>query len=102
MCGLHLPLFTLENSKLPLIQHARLTQHKHGKKLEILITVHVTSLYIYIKVCCACVAAQEFRLAQVCGLHIVVHTDELEELINVYQNKGYFFELIALLEAGLG
>ncbi|KAL5477697.1 hypothetical protein EMCRGX_G024525 [Ephydatia muelleri] len=54
------------------------------------------------EVCCACVASQEFRLAQVCGLHIVVHADELEELINFYQNKGYFFELIALLEAGLG
>ena len=55
-----------------------------------------------LQVCCACVGAQEFRLAQVCGLHIVVHADELEELINFYQNKGYFFELIALLEAALG
>jgi clathrin heavy chain len=45
---------------------------------------------------------QEFRLAQICGLHIVVHADELEELINYYQNRGYFDELIALLEAALG
>lgn len=37
-----------------------------------------------------------------CGLNIVVHADELEELINYYQNRGYFEELIALLEAGLG
>lgn len=28
---------------------------------------------------------KEFRLAQLCGLHIVVHADELEELINYYQ-----------------
>ena len=28
---------------------------------------------------------KEFRLAQMCGLHIVVHADELEELINFYQ-----------------
>lgn len=37
-----------------------------------------------------------------CGLHIVVHADELEELINYYQDRGYFEELIALLEAALG
>lgn len=37
-----------------------------------------------------------------CGLHIVVHADELEELINFYQNQGYFEELISLMEAALG
>ena len=31
---------------------------------------------------------QEFRLAQMCGLHIVVHADELEELNTYYQEKG--------------
>lgn len=28
---------------------------------------------------------EQFRLAQNCGLHIVVHADELEDLINYYQ-----------------
>ena len=37
-----------------------------------------------------------------CGLHIVVHADELEELINYYQDRGFFEELITLLEAALG
>lgn len=37
-----------------------------------------------------------------CGLHIVVHADELEDLINYYQDRGYFEELINLLEAALG
>ena len=37
-----------------------------------------------------------------CGLHIVVHADELEELINFYQSQGYFEELISLMEAALG
>ena len=37
-----------------------------------------------------------------CGLHIVVHADELEELINYFQDRGYFEELIFLLEAALG
>merc|ERR1719356_601870 len=54
------------------------------------------------EVCFACVDASEFRLAQMCGLHIVVHADELEDLICYYQDKGYFDELMALLEASLG
>lgn len=54
------------------------------------------------EVCFACVDNEEFRLAQMCGLHIVVHADELEDLINYYQSRGYFEELITLLEAALG
>lgn len=54
------------------------------------------------QVCFSCVDGQEFRLAQVCGLHIVVHADELEDLIDFYQNRGYFDELITLMEAALG
>jgi len=41
-------------------------------------------------------------LAHMCGLYIVVHADELEDLINHYQDRGYFEELINLLEAALG
>ena len=37
-----------------------------------------------------------------CGLHIVVHADELEDLINYYQDRGFFEELMILLEASLG
>ena len=58
--------------------------------------------FCLLQVCFACVDNEEFRLAQMCGLHIVVHADELEELINYYQDRGYFEELIALLEAALG
>jgi len=49
----------------------------------------------------ACVEAKEFRLAQISGLYIVVNADELEELISVYETRGYFEELIALMEAAL-
>lgn len=64
---------------------------------------HTMSLFLYsMQVCFACVDGEEFRLAQMCGLHIVVHADELEELINYYQDRGYFEELIQLLEAALG
>ena len=55
-----------------------------------------------LQVCFACVEKIEFRLAQICGLHIVVHADELEELIWFYEERGYFEELITLLEAALG
>jgi clathrin heavy chain len=54
------------------------------------------------EICFACVDQNEFRLAQICGLHIVVHADELEELINYYQNRGFSEQLITLLEAALG
>merc|ERR1712110_607907 len=54
------------------------------------------------EVCFACVDNNEFRLAQMCGIHIVVHADELEDLINYYQDRGFFEELMILLEASLG
>jgi clathrin heavy chain len=37
-----------------------------------------------------------------CSLHIAVHADEFEDLINYYQDPGYFEELIGLMEAALG
>ncbi|KAI9323711.1 hypothetical protein BX666DRAFT_1889687 [Dichotomocladium elegans] len=48
-----------------------------------------------------CIRQKEFRLAQICGLHIIVHADDLDELVRVYERNGYFDELIRLLEAGL-
>lgn len=53
------------------------------------------------EICFACVENEEFRLAKTCGLNIVVHADELESVISCYQNKGYFEELIVLLESSL-
>ena len=50
----------------------------------------------------ACVAKKEFRLAQICGLNLIVHAEELQDLVRQYERNGYFDELISLLEAGLG
>ena len=50
----------------------------------------------------ACVDKKEFRLAQICGLNLVVHAEELQSLISLYERNGYFDELISLMEAGLG
>lgn len=52
-------------------------------------------------VCFACVDAKEFRLAQICGLHVVVEADELMETIDYYQDRGHFQEIIDMLEQGL-
>lgn len=50
----------------------------------------------------ACLRAQEFRLANICGLHIIVHPDHLEELIGHYERAGRSVELMQLMEQGLG
>ena len=50
----------------------------------------------------ACVRKKEFRLAQICGLNLIVHAEELQDLVKQYERAGYFEELISLLEAGLG
>ena len=44
----------------------------------------------------------EFRLAQLCGLNIIVNADDLEEVSEFYQRRGLFEELIGLLESGIG
>merc|ERR1719478_219170 len=50
----------------------------------------------------SCIKHEEFRLAQICALHIIVNPDELEELISSYEKFGHFDEVIAVMEAGLG
>ena len=50
----------------------------------------------------ACVEHKEFRLAQICGLHLVIHAEELDEILRLYERLGFFDELMTLLEAGLG
>eukprot|EP01006_Ploeotia_vitrea_P036086 TRINITY_DN65965_c0_g2_i1.p1 TRINITY_DN65965_c0_g2~~TRINITY_DN65965_c0_g2_i1.p1 ORF type:complete len:1702 (-),score=356.35 TRINITY_DN65965_c0_g2_i1:154-5214(-) len=50
----------------------------------------------------ACVDAEEFRLAQMAALQIVVQPDELEDVVKFYETKGYFDELMSLMKAGLG
>lgn len=52
-------------------------------------------------VCEACLAANEFRFAQMCALNLVVHPEELPELVSTYEELGKFTELISLLEASI-
>ena len=50
----------------------------------------------------ACLHAEEIRLANIAGLHIIVHPDHLDELIGHYERAGKSAELIQLMEQGLG
>ncbi|KAI0924037.1 hypothetical protein AcV5_009400 [Taiwanofungus camphoratus] len=49
----------------------------------------------------ACIEKAEFRLAQICGLNIVVHAEELPALVQSYERRGFFDEVLSLLEAAL-
>jgi len=53
------------------------------------------------QVCFDCVDAGQFRLAAMCGVHIIVMNDHLQEVVRYYENRGFFEELIQLLEQGL-
>eukprot|EP00184_Porphyridium_aerugineum_P006141 CAMPEP_0184699800 /NCGR_PEP_ID=MMETSP0313-20130426/5924_1 /TAXON_ID=2792 /ORGANISM="Porphyridium aerugineum, Strain SAG 1380-2" /LENGTH=1782 /DNA_ID=CAMNT_0027158925 /DNA_START=278 /DNA_END=5626 /DNA_ORIENTATION=+ len=52
-------------------------------------------------VCFACVDAKEFRLAQQCGLKVVVEASELKDVMDYYEERGHFMQLIDLMDAGL-
>jgi len=60
------------------------------------------STKVWKEVNAACVERKEFRLAQICGLSLIIHAEELQELIAMYEINGYTDELLSLLEAGLG
>jgi len=49
----------------------------------------------------ACIQAEQFRCAEIAGMHIIVHPDHLEELIAQYEKQGSFEALISLLDSGL-
>eukprot|EP00300_Choanocystis_sp_HF-7_P043132 c9748_g1_i1.p1 GENE.c9748_g1_i1~~c9748_g1_i1.p1 ORF type:complete len:1691 (-),score=465.27 c9748_g1_i1:35-4882(-) len=54
------------------------------------------------EVCHACVLAEEYRLARICGLNIVVNAEELEPLVRFYEARGLFDEIMGLLDGALG
>ncbi|KAH6666626.1 hypothetical protein B0J14DRAFT_705122 [Halenospora varia] len=60
------------------------------------------NIKVWKQVNAACVEKKEFRLAQICGLNLIVDAEELQGLVKQYELNGYFDELIALLEQGLG
>ncbi|EGW30423.1 uncharacterized protein SPAPADRAFT_143892 [Spathaspora passalidarum NRRL Y-27907] len=61
-----------------------------------------SNINVWKQVNSACIENKEFRLAQICGLNLIVDAEELPELVKTYEFNGYFKELIALFESGLG
>lgn len=60
------------------------------------------NIKVWKQVNAACVEKKEFRLAQICGLNLIIDAEELQNLVKQYERNGYFDELIAVLEQGLG
>ncbi len=54
------------------------------------------------EVCFCCIEENEYKLAQLAGLNIIIQADELDAVSEYYQVRGKFTELIALMEAGVG
>jgi len=52
-------------------------------------------------VCFACVDHDKFRLAQMCGINVIVYTDHLADLVKHYENGAHFEHAITLLEQGI-
>ena len=50
----------------------------------------------------ACLNKGEFKLARIAGLAVVPHAEDVPTLIRAYEVKGYFDELLDLLESALG
>jgi len=55
---------------------------------------------IWKEVMISCVDAKEYRLAQMCGINLIVVPDDLEMVVRTYEIRGLFDELIQLLENG--
>ncbi|KAJ7061039.1 armadillo-type protein [Mycena amicta] len=59
-------------------------------------------LLVWKQVHTACIEKNEFTLAEICGLNIIVHAEELVALVKIYERRGHFEEVITLLKADLG
>lgn len=57
---------------------------------------------VWKQVCLACVDKQDYKLARICGLNLIVHPEELQAIISLYESRGLFQEMLDLFEAGLG
>jgi clathrin heavy chain len=53
-------------------------------------------------VCFACLRAEEFRLASICGLEVIKYPDHLDEVVTYYSDLGHFSHVISLFEQGIG
>lgn len=52
-------------------------------------------------VCFGCVDGLEFEYAQICALRLVVEIDEMQEVIDYYEERGHFQQIINVLDAAI-
>lgn len=60
-----------------------------------------SSVKVWRQVFDVCIEKREFRLAQICGLSLIVHAEELRAVVDMYIFIGAVDELSSLLEQGL-
>lgn len=58
-------------------------------------------IYTWRIVCFGCIDGKEFRLAAPCALRLLVETEEMQECIDYYEERGHFQEIIEVLLSAL-
>ncbi|KAA6385299.1 MAG: putative Clathrin heavy chain, partial [Streblomastix strix] len=79
----------------------RLRQYQEAVEAAKTAQKNSTGVETWREVCFACVDAQQFRLAQQCGVNVVMREEELPGLVKYYVQRGYFDEVIALMEQAM-
>ncbi|PJF16663.1 Clathrin heavy chain [Paramicrosporidium saccamoebae] len=76
--------------------------HLHDYNSAVECAKRANSLRVWADVNQACLETGEYHLAQVCGLYLVVHPDELDNIVYSYESRGMHEQCMSLLESSLG
>jgi len=85
------------NSKLALC-HINLDEYREA----VAAAQKANNVSTWKQVCFACLRAEEFRLAAICGLEVIKYPDHVDEVVSYYSDLGHFDHLVSLFEQGLG
>jgi clathrin heavy chain len=85
------------NSKLALC-HIHLDEYRDA----VAAATKANNVSTWKHVCFACLRAEEFRLAGICGLEVIKYPDHVDEVVTYYSDLGHFTHLVGLFEQGLG
>lgn len=85
------------NSKLALC-HIHLEEYRDA----VAAATKANNVSTWKHVCFACLRAEEFRLASICGLEVIKFPDHVDEIVTYYSDLGHFTHLVSLFEQGLG
>eukprot|EP00591_Stephanopyxis_turris_P001746 CAMPEP_0195517552 /NCGR_PEP_ID=MMETSP0794_2-20130614/11004_1 /TAXON_ID=515487 /ORGANISM="Stephanopyxis turris, Strain CCMP 815" /LENGTH=1705 /DNA_ID=CAMNT_0040646371 /DNA_START=237 /DNA_END=5354 /DNA_ORIENTATION=- len=85
------------NSKLALC-HIHLEEYREA----VAAATKANNVSTWKHVCFACLRAEEFRLAAICGLEVIKFPDHVDEIVTYYSDLGHFTHVVSLFEQGLG